>query len=398
MPTATLLMLFARLPMTAMGITLTLHVVSELGHGYGAAGLVGTATTAGSALGAPLVGRMIDRYGLRPVVAICGTSSTLYWLSTPHLPYPVLLAVALPAGILAVPASSISRQIITAKVPPPARRTAFAMDTISVEASFMIGPAAGILVSTRLSSTAALTGIGVTFGLVAIVLYVMNPPIRGAAEAAPAPGMRPPIRTWLSGRLMATLLIACGALFVLIGTEIALLAALRANGEVSWTGVVIAIMCVASLAGGVVHGAVRRSLSQLPLMVLLAVLVLPVGLFDHPWWLLALALIPMNLVCAPTLAATTEAVSELAPAGVRGEAMGLQDSATRLGMALGGPAVGFVIDHSAPGWGFAASAIGGLVLAAIGAVFQRRDRTNTLSRESATLTGVGRAHFPGKVS
>jgi predicted MFS family arabinose efflux permease len=289
----------------------------------------------------------------------------------------VLLAVALPAGILAVPASSISRQIITAKVAPPARRTAFAMDTMSVEASFMIGPAAGILVSTRLSSTAALTGIGVTFGLVAIVLYVLNPAIRGAAEAAP--GMRPPIRTWLSGRLMATLLIACGALFVLIGTEITLLAALRANGEVSWTGVVIAIMCVASLAGGVVHGAVRRSLSQLPLMVLLAVLVLPVGLFDHPWWLLALALIPMNLVCAPTLAATTEAVSELAPAGVRGEAMGLQDSATRLGMALGGPAVGFVIDQSAPGWGFAASAIGGLVLAAIGAVFQRRDRTNTLS-------------------
>lgn len=388
MPTATLLMLFARLPMTAMGITLTLHVVSELGHGYGAAGLVGTATTVGAAMGAPLVGRMIDRHGLRPVVALCGTASTLYWLATPHLSYPVLLAVALPAGILVVPASSISRQIITAKVPPPARRTAFAMDTISVETAFMIGPAAGILVSTQLSSTVALTGIGVAFGLVAIVLYVMNPPIRSAAEATPAPGLRPPIRTWLTGRLMATLLIACGALFVLIGTEIALLAALRANGEVSWTGVVIAVMCVASLAGGVVHGAVRRSLSQLPLMVLLAVLVLPVGLFDHPWWLLALALIPMNLVCAPTLAATTEAVSELAPAGVRGEAMGLQDSATRLGMALGAPTVGFVIDHSAPGWGFAAAAVGGLAVAAIGVTLQRRDRTSALSRESAELVGT----------
>lgn len=389
MPTATLLMLFARLPMTAMGITLTLHVVSELGHGYGAAGLVGTATTVGSALGAPLVGRLTDRYGLRPVVALCGTASTLYWLATPHLSYPVLLAVALPAGILVVPASSISRQIITAKVPPPSRRTAFAMDTISLEASFMIGPATGIFVSTRLSSTVALTGIGIAFGLVAVALYVLNPPVRAVAEAAHAPGSRPPIGTWLTGRMAATLLIACGALFVLMGTELAALAALRDNGEVAWTGAVIAVMCAASLGGGVVHGAVRRSLPQLPLMVLLAVLVIPVGLFDQPWWLLALALIPMNVVCAPTLAATTEAVSELAPAGVRGEAMGLQDSATRIGMALGAPAVGFVIDHSSAGWGFATAGIGGLVLAAVGVGFMYRDRGHALSRESATLVRTG---------
>ncbi len=388
MPTATLLMLVARLPMTAMGITLTLHVVSELGRGYGAAGLVGTATTVGTAMGAPLVGRMIDRYGLRPVVAVCGTASTLYWLATPHLSYAVLLAVALPAGILIVPASSISRQIISAKVPPPARRTAFAMDTISIEASFMVGPAAGILISTRLSSTVALTGIGIAFGLVAVALYVLNPPIRGVAESAPARGSRPPIRTWLTGRMAATLLIACGALFVLIGTELAALAALRDNGEVAWTGVVIAVMCVASLTGGLVHGAVHRSLPQLPLMVLLAVLVIPVGLFDQPWWLLALALIPMNLVCAPTLSATTEAVSELAPPGVRGEAMGLQDSATRIGMALGAPAVGFVMDHSSAAWGFAAAGIGGLALAAVGGMFKYRDRRLALSRESASLVST----------
>jgi MFS family permease len=82
------LMLLARVPMTAMGMTLALHVVADLGHGYGAAGLVGTATTLGTAIGAPVVGRMIDRYGLRPVVAVCGTACTAFWLSTPYLPCP----------------------------------------------------------------------------------------------------------------------------------------------------------------------------------------------------------------------------------------------------------------------------------------------------------------------
>ncbi|WP_216217030.1 MFS transporter [Amycolatopsis aidingensis] len=380
-----LLMFFARVPMTAMGITLTLHVVSALGHGYGAAGLVGTMTMAGSALGAPLLGRMIDRHGLRPVVAACALVSCTYWVSTPHLPYLALLVAAFPAGMLAVPAGSIARQILTALVPPERRRAAFSMDTISVEVSFMIGPAAGIALATQLSSGLALTCIGAAFALVGIALYAMNPPIRATSEVQAATGVRPPIRSWLSGRLVATLLIACGALFVLIGTELAALAALRESGEVQLTGLVIAVMCAASLVGGLVHGAARRSLSQLTLMVLLAVLVLPVGLFDEPWWLLALVLIPTNLACAPTLAATTESVSVLAPAAVRGEAMGMQDSATRLGIALGNPTVGFVIDHSSAAVGFVAAGVGGLLLAGCGVLLQRGAATGKAVAVAATV-------------
>ncbi|MDI5978390.1 MFS transporter [Amycolatopsis magusensis] len=370
-----LLMFFARLPVTAMGITLTLHVVSDLGRGYGEAGLVGTASTAGSALGAPLVGRMIDRYGLRPVVLVCGTVSATYFLSTPHLPYLALVLVALPAGVLAVPAGSIARQVLSALVPETQRRTAYSLDTVSLEVTFMIGPAAGILLSTQFSSAVALTSIGVLSGVVAALLYLTNPPVRAGHETIT--GTRPPLRSWLSAELTATLLIAVGALFVLVGMELAALASLRENGEVGWTGVVIAVMCVASLAGGIVHGAVHRSLSQVTLMVLLAVLTIPVGLVDSPWWLLALVLVPANVVCAPTIAATTEAVTSLAPVRVRGEAMGLQDSATRIGLALGGPVVGFVMDHSSPGWGFAASGLGGLLLASTGILLRLRFRTRT---------------------
>lgn len=366
------LMFLMRLPMTATGITLTLHVVSGLGRGYGAAGFVGTATMAGTALASPVLGRMIDRHGLRPVVGVCGVVSCVFWLSAPHLPYWVLVAAALPAGALVVPASSISRQVLTAIVPAPLRRTAYSLDTVSLEATFMVGPALGILVSTQLSASAALTGIGVAFGISSAALYAFNPPIRTAEEIALPRGNRPTIRSWLSAPLVATLLVAAGALFVLIGTELAALATLRAGGEVAWTGVVIAVMCVASLVGGLVHGAVRRSLSQRTLMVALAVLVIPVVFVDGPWWVLALALVPTNLACAPTLAATTESVSTLAPHAVRGEAMGLQDSATRLGLALGSPAVGFVIDHTAPGWGFVAAGAGGLLFAATGLLVLRR--------------------------
>lgn len=365
-PSTMALMFLARLPMTMNGVLMTLYIVTGLGRGYGAAGVVGAGVTLGMAVGAPLLGRCLDRYGLRPVVAVCGIGTTAFWAAAPHLPYPALAAVAVPAGMLSVPAGSLARQVLAALVPPQERRAAYSLDTISIEATFMIGPAAGIAAITAFSPTWTLTALGVLFGGTAFLIWLVDPPLREeVAEPAP-PGARPPLRSWLTGRLVATLLIAAGALFVLIGTELATLAALRANGDLEVTGLVIAVMCAASILGGVVHGAVRRSLPQGVLMLLLALLVVPVGLADHPWWLLMLVLIPTNLVCAPTLAATTETVSRIAPPQVRGEAMGLQDASTRLGLALGSPVVGFAIDHSSPAWGFAAAGLGGLVLAAAG--------------------------------
>jgi predicted MFS family arabinose efflux permease len=292
----------------------------------------------------------------------------------PHLSYAVLVVCALPAGFLSVPAGSLARQILAALVPADQRRAAYSLDTILVEASFMIGPAAGIAAITSLSATVTLSAIGAIFGATALLIFLLNPPIRNEDELAPVGAVRPPLRSWLSGHLIATLLIAAGTLFCLVGTEVATLAALRANGDVGWTGLVIVVMCAASMAGGIVHGAVKRSLPQGLLMLLLAVLVLPVGLADQPWWLLMLVLIPTNLLCAPTLAATTETVSTLAPPAVRGEAMGLQDASTRLGLALGSPVVGFAIDHSSPAWGFFAAGAGGLVLAAFGLLWTRRRR------------------------
>ncbi|MBE1500196.1 MFS family permease [Amycolatopsis lexingtonensis] len=368
------LMFLARLPMTMNGVMMTLYVVTGLGRGYGAAGLVGAGITLGMALGAPLVGRCIDRYGLRPVVAVCGIATTAFWVAAPHLPYAALAAVAVPAGALSVPAGSLARQVLAALVPVAERRAAYSLDTISIEVTFMIGPAVGIAAMTSLPPTFTLSALGVLFGGTAFLIWLVDPPIRGDREPV-VDEVRPKLRTWLSWRLVSALLIAGGALFVLVGTELATLAALRANGELGVTGLVIAVMCAASILGGIVHGAVKRSLPQGVLMLLMALLVVPVGLADQPWWLLMLVLIPTNLLCAPTLAATTEAVSKIAPPRVRGEAMGLQDASTRLGLALGSPFVGFAIDHSSPAWGFAAAGLGGLLIAAAG-LFHRHSRTH----------------------
>ncbi|WP_277681213.1 MFS transporter [Saccharomonospora azurea] len=374
LPTSMSLMLLMRMPIISTSVVMTLHVVSELGRGYGAAGLVGTATLLGTAIGAPTIGRMIDRVGLRPVVAVCGGVSCAYWLAASHLPYPVLLVAAFPAGMLVVPAGSISRQVISALVPADRRRTAFSLDQVLIEVGYMLGPVLAIYVSTRYSTSVTLTGMGVAFGVLSLAIWYLDPPVRAPGESSSTREPAPALRAWVSRRFVAALTIAMGAAFVLMGTELAAIAALRASGDVAWTGVVLAAMGLASLLGGLVHGAARRTLSQLTLMTLLVVLTLPVGLVTEPWWLLLLAFVPMNLLCAPTLAATAETVSEQVPHTVRGVAMGMQDSATRLGLGLGSPVVGFVLDRASPGWGFVTAAVGGLCFAAAGAALSARAR------------------------
>jgi predicted MFS family arabinose efflux permease len=134
---------------------------------------------------------------------------------------------------------------------------------------------------------------------------------------------------------------------------------------------------VASLVGGFVYGGLTR---VPPLWVLvggMGVLAVPIGLFGwSPWWL-SLALIPTNFLCAPTITATGELITKYTPASARGVAMGLQSSAFTLGVAVGAPTTGFVIDHSSPGWGFAVAGLGAVVVATGTALPARPARTGS---------------------
>jgi MFS family permease len=358
------LMLAARIPVTANSMVLTLHVVLSLHRGYGAAGIVGAVITIGTAVGAPVLGRLIDSIGLRWTLVICTIGEGAFWLTAGRLNYSALLLTAFFGGLLAVPVMSISRQAIAALVPDEHRRSAFSMDSISVELSYMAGPALGVLVATRASTYVALLAIGgatVAFG---ILLYAVNPRVRANAETTEDTAPRPARRTWLRGTLIGVLITNFGAVFVLAGTEVATVAALRGLGEVSWTGIVTIFMCVASATGGIIYGALHKAPGPAILLAIMSVLTLPVALAGGQWWVFVLAMIPANLMCAPTLASTGEAVTRLTPSSVRGEAMGLHSSSLTLGAALGSPVIGTIVDHLGPGGGFLGSGLGGIAVSA----------------------------------
>ncbi|MGI5503566.1 MFS transporter [Lentzea sp. CA-135723] len=364
-----LLMLFARIPPTAAGVTVTLHVVTTLDKGYAAAGTVGFATMIGLGLGSPLMGKLVDTRGLR-FVLLLSLLEGAFWVTAPLMDYYLLLVLAFANGLVAVPVMSIGRQALTAIVPEPQRRPAFSLDSISVELSFMVGPAAGVLIATKFSTGTALVMIGLAILTASAVLFAVNPVLLHEDDVVDGPP--PPLRTWLRGPMIAALIIPFGATMVLSGMEISAIASLERSGQQGWLGVIFVVMCAASALGGLVYGSLRRVPTGVFLLACMALLEIPVGLGDGNVLLLALALVPMNLACAPTITASSELIAKSAPPTARGLALGLQGSAFTFGVAAGQPLAGLAVDHSGPPLGFLVAGLAGLVIALVGWALSRQ--------------------------
>ena len=150
--------MFARIPHAAAGVLLTLHVVETMKLSYASAGLVAAAITIGMAFGAPWRGRLVDIYGLRRALV------------------PSVAAVI--GGIFAVPIFSVVRQALSVMVPQEQRRTAYALDSMGAEITFMIGPAGGVMLATTTHTVVGLVIIGVTASMAGVFLMVFNPPTR----------------------------------------------------------------------------------------------------------------------------------------------------------------------------------------------------------------------------
>jgi MFS family permease len=377
----------ARIPPSAATITLTLHVVLTLDHGYAAAGLVGASSTIGMAVGAPLLGRLVDRRGLRTMLSLTLCAEAVFWTVAPWLSYPALLVGALLGGLLGMPVYSVVRQSLAAMVPANRRRPAFALDSMSVEMSYIIGPAVGTVLALQLSTSTAMWIVGAGWVVAGIALWLLNPPTHAPESVGEPPPGR--IREWLDLRLLAALLATTAAVVLIFGTEISMIAGLQTSGQAAAIAVVNAAWCTASLTGGFLYGAARRSPSLFVLVAVMGMATLLVAAAG-PWWTYALLLVPAGLLCAPSLAASAEAVSRLAPEHARGLVTGLHGSAITVGAAISTPAAGVLIDVGSPAVAVITVGSAGIAVAAVAALLarngERRRHTDPLPVPSI---GVG---------
>lgn len=361
-----------RVPALAAGIVCVLHVVQTLGLGYGPAGLVGAVATIGTAVSSPWRGWAVDRYGLRAALVPTVLAQAACWSVAPFLPYQGLLVAAFVSGTLGPPVFTVVRQSLAVVVPPERRRTAFSLDAVLVEFSFMVGPAAGTAIALAFSTTAAMLCVGAAQVVSALAMFALDPPLRSAAVHG---ADEPPVaagghRVWTSALLLA-MACAFAADLVLSATDLAVVASLREEGAVRWTGLVLAVWAAGSVVGGLVHGALPRSVPPWLLVSCLGAATAPLVLVHGPVGL-AVGTFVAGLFCAPVISATVDLVVHGVHEAVRGRAMGWHAAATTVGAALGAPLAGAVSDASGPGVPFLVVGLLGIGAGAVTALVAAR--------------------------
>ena len=392
-----LVALVARVPHASLGVIVTLHVVGPLGRGYAAAGIVAAAATLGMAIGAPWRGRLVDRLGLRRALLPSVLIEAAIWTVAPFLSFEALVGAAAMAGLFMVPVFSVVRQSLAVLVPPEEQRTAFALDSVCTELTFMLAPALAVLVATTWSTTAALVSVGVaTVGAGGLLMW-FDPPTSSAGVLARSAGKVPvgsvsvgtvgdpvvvpslPTGRAFTPALLVVLLAAAAASLVLNGTDVSIIAALVEWDQASSAGWMIALWAGGSLVGGLLYGGGSHSIHPLVLVLILALLTIPAAFAGTPL-LLAIAVVIAGVPCAPALSAITAMLVRLVPEHRRGEVMGWNGSAMTVGAALGAPLCGALIDQFGAWAGFLAAGVIGTVVAGTGLVVLRRFRVRARAR------------------
>ncbi|QIS08896.1 MFS transporter [Nocardia arthritidis] len=347
-----------RIPYFAGSILLPVHVVQTLHGSYAQAGLLATALTVCRAASGPWRGRLLDRLGLRRTILPSIVIGGLCWAVAPFVGYGALLGIAALAGLFEVPIFTVVRQAVIAVTTEQARKSALALESVSIEAAFMIGPVIGIAATGAGSTRVVLFVIQMCLVLAGLLLWALNPPLRSNDSVDSAAIV--PRRAWFGTEFVALCLGACAAVAVLGATELAFVPAIRAFDAQRWLGVVLALWGFGSLLGGLVYGALHRPISTYILLAWLGIVTVPM-VFVNDTLTLALTGLLAGVFCAPTLTASVDQLSRIVPEGGRGEAMGWHGATMTLGQGIGSSMAGVVIDAGGYRAGFGGAAIVGIV-------------------------------------
>jgi MFS family permease len=370
-----------RLPIAMIGLATLLYVQQASGS-FAAAGLVSAGLLVGEGTGAVLQGRLMDRRGATRLLILV---AVLFGLAVAVLaaaveadrPLPVLVALALVAGLVQPALPGASRALWADLVPPGRlRSTAYGYEAISLEVFFILGPAiAAFLV------VAPWPGTGLAVAAAAMVVgtvgFALTPVVRArSARTAPAGSPAAVAPSGLLGALsepgMRTVALASLGFGLVVGAvEVGVPAVTAAAGSAATGGLLLSAWSVMSVLAGVLYSIrpwPRPLHLRMPVLLAgFAVFVAAMAL-TGPSGSLAVLVVAMLLAGAlitPQVTAHSMAVDLAAPASTATEAFGWVITAATLGIAVGQSVAGVVVEEAGPPAAFLAGGVAGGVLALV---------------------------------
>ncbi|MGW4892607.1 MFS transporter [Kitasatospora sp. NPDC004240] len=357
----TLAGLLARIALSMSGVALVV-LISDRRGSYALAGTVAAAGLVTGAIGMPLIGRLVDRYGQArvtvPAVLYNAVPLTglLVCVRTGAPDWALHLCWAACAGTPNLGGMARARWAHLLRDDPAARHLANSLEQALDELCFMAGPVLAMVLCTTLAPEAGLIAAG-TFGTLGTLLFAAQrrtePPL---APAAAAVRHGSPLR--VPGlRVLTAAFLATGLLFGSL--EVTTLAYADALGHRPAAGGLLALVAGGSCAAGLLFGLLRprrapgtRFLLGVGAMAGLLLLPLAVGLSGAGVAVLGVVLFTAGLGTAPTMVTGMTLVQELLPQRQLNEGMAVAVSGILVGLSVGAALGGAVAEHAAPGTGY----------------------------------------------
>ena len=248
--------LLARLPQ-GMAPLAVLLLVRGATHSYAAAGLAVGASAFATAGCAPLLGRLVDRFGRRRVLApLAITQSMMYALlvvaAETNAGAPTLVGLAALAGALLPPVAPVVRVLLREVFDDAAaRETAYSLDAVTQEVIWITGPLVVALLVAVASPGLAVALLG-AFCLTGATLFLRSRLLRSSEAAPTAAGER-------TSALASPELRALLGPIALTGTglgaiEVGLPALALHSGSRPASGLLLALWSLGSMGGGLWYG------------------------------------------------------------------------------------------------------------------------------------------------
>lgn len=343
--------LLARIPLPMAGIGI-ITLLSQQRGGYALAGALSATFVLTYALLSPQISRYVDRYGQRRVlpaataISITGLFILMagsHWNVTDVL----LFLGALLAGFMPSMSAMVRARWTALYRGQPRLQTAYSLETVLDELTFIVGPPLSIGLSVTLFPQAGLllAALLLFVGVFALVMQRRTePPLVAAGSAISGSGS---VIRMTSVQLLTLLMVAMG---VIVGTvDIVSVAFAEQLGRPAAASLVLSAYAAGSCASGLLYGSLRL---KTPLHRLLwlgglatAATTLPLILVTN-LTALAMALLMAGLFFAPTMIVAMSLVERQVSENQLTEGMTWLLAGLNVGVALGAVIAGQVVDNA----------------------------------------------------
>jgi len=333
--------LLARFAFGMQTITIIIHLQRTFDN-YSVAGLAIGASTVGGAVAAPILGQLMAKIGIKPVILTCTVLAPIFMLLIGFFPineqFSILFALFL--GLTTPPIQPAARAVYPTLVEDneTQRNALYSIDAILQEIIWIVGPVLATLMiafSNTIVPIVTMAAIQLGGGLWFVLLRRVN--------AAPIPRSRRRLGSVLKSKLVIVM-IAVNLLFVgsFSALEIGAVAAVGAKEA----GFVIAMLSIGSVVGGLAFGHRVKSSAALTkqlAIVLIGDLLIFINAKDPIW--LGVCLFISGIGVATAFATIGAIIGKAVKLDDTTEVYGWIGSGQNIGYGLGAAIAGFVVDH-----------------------------------------------------